>query len=115
MNRHEPLLNQQTEARKHLLRRQAELSQRLTALETDLHQQHHPDWQEQAQERENDEVLERIACQTAQELLQIHNVLKKLGNHSYGVCSHCGKLIGQQRLNALPETELCIRCASHTH
>ncbi|WP_439136227.1 TraR/DksA family transcriptional regulator [Pseudomaricurvus sp.] len=114
-NQPDPLINQQLEARKLLLRRQAELSQRLSALEIDLHQQHHPDWQEQAQERENDEVLERIACQTAQELLQIHNVLQKLGNHTYGVCSHCGEFIGRQRLKAMPAAELCIRCASHTH
>lgn len=105
----------QLQARKQLLRRQMELSQQLTALETDLQQPHSRDWQEQAQERENDEVLLRIANQTANELLQIQHVLKKLGANTYGTCSNCGEAIGQQRLKALPSAELCIRCANQMH
>lgn len=103
------------EARKTLLRRQTELAARLHAVETDLQKGHSSDWPDQAQERENDEVLEAIASTTANELLQIENVLKKLGNSSYGICSNCGQPIGQQRLNALPEAELCIDCANKIH
>ena len=104
------------EARKTLLRRQQELVMRLNATEADLQQPHSTDWDEQAQERENDEVLETIASQTANELLQIKRVLKKLGNgSSYGLCSRCGLAIGQQRLKVLPQTDLCVSCANRTH
>lgn len=104
------------EARKTLLRRQTELSHRLVAVETDLKKAHSNDWSEQAQERENDEVLEAIASQTANELLQIKRVLHKLGDHSaYGVCHRCGQAIGKQRLKVIPETDLCVSCANATH
>lgn len=104
------------EARKTLLRRQTELAYRLSALEADLQKTHSNDWSEQSQERENDEVLEAIASQTANELLQIKRVLHKLGNHSsYGACQRCGQAIGKQRLRVLPQTELCVNCANATH
>ncbi len=104
------------EARKTLLRRQTELAHRLSAVEADLQKTHSKDWDEQAQERENDEVLEAIASQTANELLQIKRVLHKLGDHSsYGVCKRCGQAIGKQRLSVIPETEFCVGCANDTH
>lgn len=99
------------ELRRTLLRRQNELNQRLTAVETDLSQAHHPDWSEQAQERENDEVLEALATQTAFELVQIDRVLQRLGEDHYGICQNCGKPIGTERLRALPEAVTCIDCA----
>lgn len=111
-----------------LLRRHAELSRRLLAVEADLQKSHSRDWSEQAQERENDEVLEGLAAQTFRELVQVRRVLKKIGgeeySHSdyahtdadmsestYGTCRHCGRPIGQARLKALPEAEHCIQCA----
>lgn len=104
------------EARKTLLRRQTELAYRLSAVEADLQKAHSKDWDEQAQERENDEVLEAIASQTANELLQIKRVLHKLGDHSaYGACTRCGQAIGKQRLRVIPEAELCVNCANTTH
>ena len=100
------------EIRRTLLRRQHELSRRLDELEADLTQAHDQDWSEQAVERENDEVLEAIATQTAQELVQIDHVLQMLTDNHYGICRECGQPIGVERLKALPSAETCISCAN---
>lgn len=40
----------------------------------------------------------------------IDEAMKRIGDGSYGNCTHCGKLISKKRLKALPYTELCIDC-----
>jgi len=41
---------------------------------------------------------------------QIDRALGKLENGSYGRCDKCGKLIGEDRLQAAPFATLCIDC-----
>ena len=36
--------------------------------------------------------------------------LRKLDQGEFGVCEECGGMIGKKRLEARPETTLCIRC-----
>jgi RNA polymerase-binding transcription factor len=103
----------QAEIRQTLFKRQHQLQQRLESVEHDLQQAHSQDWSEQALERENDQVLEAIANETAMELAQLKRVLKKMTGHSYGICSECGQPINSERLKAIPSAELCIQCASH--
>jgi RNA polymerase-binding transcription factor DksA len=105
----------QSQIRRTLLQRQFELTQRLSALEVDLQKSHSHDWSEQAQERENDEVLEAIASRTANELMQIDQVLRKIGGAGYGICVNCGHAIGKERLKVLPETQHCVSCAKLAH
>lgn len=102
----------QASIRQTLTRRQQQLQQRLEAVEHDLQKSHSADWSEQAQERENDEVLEAIANETAIELAQLKRVLKKMTGHNYGICSECGQPINEKRLAAIPSTEYCIDCAN---
>jgi len=45
-------------------------------------------------------------------LSDIEKALQKLDDGSYGVCERCGKLIAEDRLEAMPATALCISCAS---
>jgi DnaK suppressor protein len=41
---------------------------------------------------------------------KIEKALKKIEDGSFGVCEECGEEISVKRLEARPETTLCIRC-----
>ena len=95
-----------------LLEKQAKLQQRLDAIKKDLQEEHSKDWEEQAQERENDEVLEALAAEVSEELKQIAIALNKIDSGDYGICSGCGEDIAKERLEVLPDADLCIKCAN---
>lgn len=40
----------------------------------------------------------------------IEDALERIENGTYGQCEQCGKAIGAERLDAVPETALCIDC-----
>lgn len=102
----------QEQPQKDLLDKQVSLQQRLAAIQKDLQKEHSKDWEEQAQERENDEVLEALAAEVTEELQQIAIALKKIDTGDYGICSGCGEGIAQERLEILPDADLCIKCAN---
>jgi DnaK suppressor protein len=41
---------------------------------------------------------------------KIETALRKIDAGEFGVCEDCGEPIGRKRLEARPETTLCIRC-----
>lgn len=41
----------------------------------------------------------------------VDGALKRLENNAYGQCTKCNRTIAKARLEALPQTELCIHCA----
>ena len=41
---------------------------------------------------------------------KIEKALKKIDEGTFGVCEECGEEIQVKRLEARPETTLCIRC-----
>jgi len=41
---------------------------------------------------------------------KINKALERIDNNSFGVCEECGDEISVKRLEARPETTLCIRC-----
>jgi DnaK suppressor protein len=41
----------------------------------------------------------------------IDAALGRIDDGTYGVCTNCGRPIGEERLEALPWAELCIDCA----
>jgi len=43
---------------------------------------------------------------------QIEAALERLEDSSYGICVACGSKIPKARLNAIPYTPNCVRCAS---
>lgn len=45
-------------------------------------------------------------------LIKVDRALTKIGEGSYGDCDSCGKPIAPRRLEAVPESVLCIDCAS---
>ena len=96
---------------KHLRQKLEQLQSRLSRIKTDAAQEHSPDSEEQAQERENDEVVDAIGDETRQSIHDITQALQRLEDGTYGQCEVCGKRIAPARLQALPEATRCINCA----
>lgn len=44
-------------------------------------------------------------------LAEARRALEKWDEHTYGRCDHCGRAISSERLEARPESVLCLRCA----
>ncbi|HEX7154805.1 MAG TPA: TraR/DksA family transcriptional regulator [Thermoanaerobaculia bacterium] len=43
-------------------------------------------------------------------LMAIEEALVRIRDESYGVCTNCGTVIGEKRLQAVPWTAFCIDC-----
>ncbi len=100
--------------RARLKARHAELDDRLLRIERDRRRQTQPlpqDFADQAVIRENDEVLDRLAEATADDLAQVSHALARLELGAYGQCEQCGGSIDQGRLQARPESTRCRDCA----
>ena len=50
--------------------------------------------------------------QIVQQLAAVEAALGRLDDGTYGVCEVCGEPIAEERLEALPATTRCVRCAS---
>ncbi len=87
------------------------MQQRLSSIKRDVTQSHSGDSAEQAQERENDEVVDAIGNETAQSIRDIQAALTRIEDGTYGQCEACGEDIGQGRLEAIPEATRCVNCA----
>ncbi|QIB66207.1 TraR/DksA family transcriptional regulator [Kineobactrum salinum] len=90
----------------------ARLQERLERIRRDIGKEHSLDAAEQAQERENDEVVDAIGVETAQSLREVQAALARLEAGSYGICERCGEEIAPARLAVLPEAVLCVNCAA---
>lgn len=91
--------------------RLAVLKARLRALDAELDSHQSKDWQELAIEREGDEVLEQLGQSGEVEMARIHAALERMAAGTYGVCVTCGADISPKRLDLLPQTPFCRRCA----
>ena len=96
---------------KKLKKLKKELETRIKELKTSLTSKRSEDWSEAAVEAENDEVLEGIYAESAQELLQVDHALQRIAQSEYGECEECGAEINKKRLKIMPFTTLCIKCA----
>ncbi|MDP2232417.1 MAG: TraR/DksA C4-type zinc finger protein [Actinomycetota bacterium] len=59
--------------------------------------------------REHDMTLEENARDA---LSAVHGALERFEDGTYGTCEQCGKLISEERLQAMPTATLCISCKS---
>lgn len=106
--------NTATEIRQRLQARKTELADRLNRIRRDrMHTDAplSPDFAEQAVQRENDEVLDRLEAATQSDLAQTHHALVRLTDGYYGVCEVCGFPIESERLAAVPQATRCMSCA----
>jgi RNA polymerase-binding transcription factor DksA len=53
-----------------------------------------------------------LATEARAQLTQLDRALTEIDDKSYGACRRCGQPIGWPRLQALPETTRCVRCAA---
>lgn len=90
------------------------LRHRLGAIHRDRTRQQGPlsaDWQEQATELENEEVLAELDISQRHLLEAIEAALLRMDAGTYGRCVECGARINPRRLEALPFSTRCISCA----
>ena len=97
--------------RAQLEERLAQLQKRLASIKRQVTQSHSGDSAEQAQERENDEVVDAIGNETAQSIRVVTAALERIDDGSYGICESCGEEIAEGRLQAIPEATRCVNCA----
>ena len=69
------------------------------------------DFEDQASERQGDEVLLALGAHDRDELRRIDAALARHAAGEYGVCVKCGAQISAARLDTLPETPFCKACA----
>lgn len=95
-----------------LEQRLSELESRLEKLKRDAAKEHSSDSSEQAQERENDEVVDAIGIETRDALAAVKAALLRIDQGRYGLCAQCGGDIAVNRLKAMPEAMHCMDCAA---
>lgn len=93
----------------------SEYSQRAAAIRSDLARTYSPDFAEQAQQRENDDVLRALLAEAEAGMRLVGLARLRLADGTYGQCVRCGEAIEPRRLRALPATEYCLRCADLQH
>lgn len=100
------------ELRTRLLARLADMESRIARIEADLSAPHSADSEDQAIERELDQALEGQDELLMHEIAMIQAALARIDAGSYGECTRCGESISPKRIEAIPETPLCIACAT---
>lgn len=98
-----------------LTRLRAELRQREARMQAHIAHVQGPvsaDFEEQAVERANDEVVQSLQTQVVDEIAAIDLALKRISLGTYGHCARCGETINAQRLKALPHVGTCAQCAT---
>lgn len=87
------------------------LQERAEDIEADLSVKPDSDWDENAIDSADDEVLAEMGDKTLHDLQDVRIALNRLAMGNYGICASCGGDIGEERLEALPTATRCIRCA----
>lgn len=102
-------------AKQVLLDMKAGLEGRLARTHKHIHQKDEPvspRFSEQVTQTGNDALVYALDQEGQQELIQIKHALLRIEAGQYYKCSACGADIGATRLQAIPYTELCIKCAA---
>lgn len=88
-----------------------ELNDRASEIDDDLSEAPDADWDENAIDSEQDEVLEGVGKATNEEIVQIKRALQQIDAGTYGTCSECSSAIDPERLEALPFSTRCVKCS----
>ncbi len=101
-----------TERETRMRARLIELDQHMHKIEDALDETPNPDVEERAVERENGEVLESLGNADMLESRMIEAALGRVAGGEYGYCIECGDKVSEERLDVLPATPKCRKCAS---
>jgi len=89
-----------------------DLDERLAKITHDVKEPLDKDFEEQATQAENDEVLDGLGNAARTEIEMVKQALDRLDKGQYGLCQVCGLAISKERLKAIPYSCMCIKCAS---
>ena len=92
----------------------SDLQARLSRFEAHQHREGgalDKDFEEQATQTQNDEVVDSLETETREELAQIERALERIENGVGDECESCGEPIDPRRLQVLPYTTVCVDCA----
>ena len=81
--------------------------ERTTSGEISIVSQHEADVAPYTFDREMEETVREILDG---ESAQIKQAQRRKAEGAYGICEYCGQMIGEARLQALPEATLCVDC-----
>ncbi len=95
-----------------LLEKLNQMNERLLKVEDALDDPMPKDWEDAAQEREDDEVLQEVGHAAEREKAMIVAALERIVAGEYGICVKCGDPISEERLDTLAYTPYCANCAS---
>ncbi|MGW8228081.1 MAG: TraR/DksA family transcriptional regulator [Gammaproteobacteria bacterium] len=108
-------MNKFEEIRQQLVAKRQELLLRVSEIQKDLRNENNPlekDFEEQAVQMENEEVLSALDAEGRATLLKIDHALQRIEAGNYDVCAMCDTNIPIERLQVMPYTELCVDCAA---
>ena len=94
-----------------LQQRLSELADHHNKIKAHLRKPGHADWQEQATQRENDEVLEALEDKDIAEYQLLQSAIARIDEGKFGICTSCNTEIAEKRLQAIPWATLCVNCA----
>jgi len=92
---------------------QKQLSERLERVDKHIKHSDGPlsaDFEEQATERQNDDVVFALDENLGIELHAIDAALKRIQNGKFGICIKCANKIELARLDAIPYAATCVNC-----
>ena len=97
-----------------LLRQRRGILDRLHGLESDWQALSEPDIEreEEAQKADLARLFDQLEERERQELEDIELALTKMVSATYGICEKCHKPLALERLELLPATHFCRKCAS---
>ena len=96
-----------------LLRQRQEIftNQRDLEAEWQVLGEHDIETEEEAQKADLTSTFDQLDGREKDEIEEIDLALTKMESASYGICEKCHKPISLQRLEVLPATRFCKRCA----
>lgn len=100
------------EMQKRLKAEQKELTEQIEAEEEKVEPSaaDNPDQTETAYDYDYRGRHESVLDELEDQLVEINNALERIDKGTYGICTNCGQPIQAERLEALPQAELCIDC-----
>ena len=103
------------EIRSRLIAMLEELNLRLDRITNNVRHSEQPlekDFAEQAIQNQNDEVMDYLGNSARTEIALIKQAIARIDSGKYGLCQVCDEPISKKRLEALPYSGMCIKCAS---
>lgn len=89
-----------------------ELDDKLAKITQDVKEPLDRDFEEQATQAENDEVLDSLGNAARTEIALVKQAISRIDKGQYGLCQVCGEPISKERLKVIPYSTMCIKCAS---